>query len=165
MVSQSSPFIQVHLTLTGSLHHFDLHVEMLETYMHEMRTCVAMRQLACWLCCHSKVCCSATALCGSTFAAAQYPMCCSAAHLLVSTTAFLRGDSMICSIYSSSLLCMPSSGWVRTDMGNAAQEFGSKNAPPLDVLTSVAGQQKVIMGLSQKQNGMFLNWDGTKLDW
>jgi len=32
-------------------------------------------------------------------------------------------------------------------------------------LTSVAGQQKVIMGLSQKQNGMFLNWDGTKLDW
>ncbi|DBA76074.1 TPA: hypothetical protein ACH3X1_009819 [Trebouxia sp. C0004] len=56
-------------------------------------------------------------------------------------------------------------GWVRTDMGNAAQEFGGKNAPPLDVLTSVAGQQRVIMGLSQKQNGMFLNWDGKKLDW
>ncbi len=49
-------------------------------------------------------------------------------------------------------------------MGNAAQGFGGKNAP-LDVLTSVAGQQKVIMGLSQKQNGMFLNWDGKKLDW
>lgn len=63
-----------------------------------------------------------------------------------------------------SFQCMIS-GWVRTDMGNAAQEFGSKNAPPLDVLTSVAGQQRVIMGLSQKQNGMFLNWDGKKLDW
>ena len=59
-------------------------------------------------------------------------------------------------------------GWVRTDMKNAAQECspgGNLKAIPLDVLTSVAGQQKVIMGLSQKQTGMFLNWDGTKLDW
>ena len=48
--------------------------------------------------------------------------------------------------------------------GNAAQEFGG-SAPPLDVLTSVAGQQKVILGISQKQTGMFLNWNGQKLDW
>lgn len=51
------------------------------------------------------------------------------------------------------------------------QEFGggtSRGKPlekPLDVLTSVAGQQKVILGLSQKQTGMFLNWDGKRLDY
>lgn len=51
--------------------------------------------------------------------------------------------------------------------GNAAQEFGGSGhgGPPLDVLTSVAGQQKVILGISQKQSGMFLNWNGQKLDW
>ena len=48
--------------------------------------------------------------------------------------------------------------------GNASQTFGG-SAPPLDVLTSVAGQQKVILGISQKQSGMFLNWNGQKLDW
>ncbi|KAL3158101.1 hypothetical protein ABBQ32_011704 [Trebouxia sp. C0010 RCD-2024] len=57
-------------------------------------------------------------------------------------------------------------GWVRTDMGHASQAFdGGTSQPPLDVLTSVAGQRKVILGLSQKQNGMFLNWNGEKLDW
>ena len=49
--------------------------------------------------------------------------------------------------------------------GNAAQAFGAGSEPPLDVLTSVAGQQKVILGISQKQTGMFLNWNGEKLDW
>ena len=51
------------------------------------------------------------------------------------------------------------------------QEFGggtSNGKPlekPLDVLTSVAGQQKVILGLSQKQTGMFLNWNGERLEY
>ena len=50
--------------------------------------------------------------------------------------------------------------------GHAAQAFGRAGSePPLDVLTSVAGQQKVILGISQKQSGMFLNWNGEKLDW
>lgn len=50
--------------------------------------------------------------------------------------------------------------------GHAAQAFGRAGSePPLDVLTSVAGQQKVILGISQKQTGMFLNWNGERLDW
>lgn len=50
--------------------------------------------------------------------------------------------------------------------GHAAQAFGRDGKePPLDVLTSVAGQQKVILGISPKQSGMFLNWNGEKLDW
>lgn len=50
--------------------------------------------------------------------------------------------------------------------GHAAQGYdGGTSQPPLDVLTSVAGQRKVILGLSQKQSGMFLNWNGEKLDW
>ncbi|KAL0021089.1 hypothetical protein WJX79_002868 [Trebouxia sp. C0005] len=50
-------------------------------------------------------------------------------------------------------------GWVRTEMGNTTEELGHGCAP-LDVLTSVAGQQKVIMALTQKQTGKYLNWDG-----
>lgn len=50
-------------------------------------------------------------------------------------------------------------GWVRTEMGNTTEELGHGYAP-LDVLTSVAGQQKVIMALTQKQTGKYLNWDG-----
>lgn len=50
--------------------------------------------------------------------------------------------------------------------GHAAQAIEhASSEPPLDVLTSVAGQQKVILGISQKQSGMFLNWNGEKLDW
>lgn len=45
--------------------------------------------------------------------------------------------------------------------GGVAQ--GKPLEMPLDVLTSVAGQQKVILGLSQKQTGMFLNWNGKRL--
>ncbi len=48
---------------------------MFETYKHEMRPRTDMRQLACWLCCHfMRVCCSATAFCGSTLAAGESPM-------------------------------------------------------------------------------------------
>ena len=50
--------------------------------------------------------------------------------------------------------------------GNASQAYdGGSGQRPLDVLTSVAGQRKVILGLSQKQSGMFLNWNGERLDW
>lgn len=50
-------------------------------------------------------------------------------------------------------------GWVRTETGNTTETLGHGSAP-LDVLTSVAGQQKVIMALTQKQTGRYLNWDG-----
>lgn len=50
-------------------------------------------------------------------------------------------------------------GWVRTETGsNSSEAFGG--APPLDVLTSVAGQQKIIMALTQEKTGQYLNWDG-----
>lgn len=50
-------------------------------------------------------------------------------------------------------------GWVRTETGsNSSEAFGG--APPLDVLTSVAGQQKVIMALTPTKTGQYLNWNG-----
>ena len=50
-------------------------------------------------------------------------------------------------------------GWVRTEMGsNSSEALGG--APPLDVLTSVAGQQKIIMALTPKKSGQYLNWNG-----
>lgn len=48
-------------------------------------------------------------------------------------------------------------GWVRTEMGSNSSE-ASGGAPPLDVLTS--GQQKVIMALTPKNTGQYLNWNG-----
>jgi len=55
-------------------------------------------------------------------------------------------------------------GWVQTDMGSrAVGKLGDK--PPLDPETSIAGQQKVIMGLTKDQNGQFLNYEGKKLDY
>ena len=50
-------------------------------------------------------------------------------------------------------------GWVRTETGsNSSEALGGE--PPLDVLTSVAGQQKVIMALTPKKTGQYLNWNG-----
>lgn len=49
-------------------------------------------------------------------------------------------------------------GWVRTETGNTTEVLGK--SPPLDVLTSVAGQQKVIMALTPQHTGKYLNWDG-----
>jgi NAD(P)-dependent dehydrogenase (short-subunit alcohol dehydrogenase family) len=48
-------------------------------------------------------------------------------------------------------------GWVRTDMG------GPK--APLDVDASVRGMKKVIDGLSARDSGKFLSWDGSELPW
>ena len=48
-------------------------------------------------------------------------------------------------------------GWVQTDMGRAAEgKLGGK--APLDPETSIAGQQKVIMGLTRDQNGQYLDY-------
>lgn len=50
-------------------------------------------------------------------------------------------------------------GWVRIETGsNSSEAFGG--APPLDVLTSVAGQQKIIMALTPDKTGQYLNWNG-----
>ena len=40
--------------------------------------------------------------------------------------------------------------------GHAAQAFVVQAVSTLDILPSIAGQQKVILGLSQEQTGMFL---------
>lgn len=55
-------------------------------------------------------------------------------------------------------------GWVQTDMGNAAEDhLGGK--PPLRPETSIAGQHKVIMGLTSSQNGQYLDWEGKKMEY
>ena len=48
-------------------------------------------------------------------------------------------------------------GWVRTDMGGAGAE--------IDVSQSVADMRRTLAGLGPKDNGSFLNHDGTALDW
>ncbi|KAL3141582.1 hypothetical protein ABBQ32_004825 [Trebouxia sp. C0010 RCD-2024] len=55
-------------------------------------------------------------------------------------------------------------GWVQTDMGRAAEgTLGGK--APLDPESSIAGQQKVIMGLTRYQNGQYLDYQGKKMDY
>ena len=48
-------------------------------------------------------------------------------------------------------------GWVRTDMGGSGAD--------LDVSDSVAGMRRVLAGLTAADNGRFLNFDGTGIDW
>jgi NAD(P)-dependent dehydrogenase (short-subunit alcohol dehydrogenase family) len=50
-----------------------------------------------------------------------------------------------------------SPGWVRTDMGG--------KSAPLAPETSVSGMRKVIEGLTSKQSGRFLNYDGSDIPW
>lgn len=55
-------------------------------------------------------------------------------------------------------------GWVQTDMGRAAEgKLGDK--APLDPETSIAGQHKVIFGLTKGHNGQYLDWEGKKMDY
>ena len=48
-------------------------------------------------------------------------------------------------------------GWVRTDMGGAGAD--------IDVSESVADMRRTLAGLRPKDNGSFLNHDGSALDW
>jgi NAD(P)-dependent dehydrogenase (short-subunit alcohol dehydrogenase family) len=48
-------------------------------------------------------------------------------------------------------------GWVRTDMGGAGAD--------LDVADSVAGMRRTLHSLTAADNGRFLNFDGTGIDW
>jgi NAD(P)-dependent dehydrogenase (short-subunit alcohol dehydrogenase family) len=48
-------------------------------------------------------------------------------------------------------------GWVQTDMGGEAAD--------LTCAESVEGLLKVIGGLTLKQSGKFLTWDGTEHPW
>lgn len=48
-------------------------------------------------------------------------------------------------------------GWVRTDMGGQGAD--------LSVEQSVAGMRAVLAGLTAKDNGRFLNYDGGAIDW
>lgn len=48
-------------------------------------------------------------------------------------------------------------GWVRTDMGGAEAD--------LDVADSVATMRRTLAGLSEADNGSFLNFDGQPLAW
>ena len=50
-----------------------------------------------------------------------------------------------------------SPGWVRTDMGGAGA--------PLAPETSIAGMRKVIAGLSRRDSGRFINYDGSDIPW
>ena len=48
-------------------------------------------------------------------------------------------------------------GWVRTDMGGAGAD--------IDVSESVTDMRRTLAGLRPKDNGSFLNHDGSALDW
>ena len=48
-------------------------------------------------------------------------------------------------------------GWVRTDMGGPTAA--------IDTMTSVRGMFDVIEGLKAKDNGRFINYDGTEIPW
>jgi NAD(P)-dependent dehydrogenase (short-subunit alcohol dehydrogenase family) len=48
-------------------------------------------------------------------------------------------------------------GWVQTDMGGASA--------PLTIEQSVPAMVKVIDGLKSKDNGRFINYDGTEISW
>ncbi len=48
-------------------------------------------------------------------------------------------------------------GWVQTDMGGAGADIPAE--------TSAAGLRQVIEGLSAKQSGRFLNYDGEEIPW
>ena len=48
-------------------------------------------------------------------------------------------------------------GWVRTDMGGSGAD--------IDAPTSVAGMKKVLTGLKAKDNGSFVNYDGSAIPW
>ncbi|XP_062997252.1 C-signal-like [Elgaria multicarinata webbii] len=50
-------------------------------------------------------------------------------------------------------------GWLQTDMGN---QLGP---PPLTLECSVRGVLKTLAGLSEKDNGAFVNWEGKNLPW
>jgi NAD(P)-dependent dehydrogenase (short-subunit alcohol dehydrogenase family) len=48
-------------------------------------------------------------------------------------------------------------GWVRTDMGGSGADITAEQ--------SVAGMRGVIAALTAKDNGRFLNYDGSAIDW
>ncbi len=48
-------------------------------------------------------------------------------------------------------------GWVKTDMGGANAD--------IDTETSIAGMRKVIAKAGPKDNGKFINYDGTEFPW
>jgi NAD(P)-dependent dehydrogenase (short-subunit alcohol dehydrogenase family) len=48
-------------------------------------------------------------------------------------------------------------GWARTDLGGQKAEVEPRD--------SVAGQQKILLGLSAKDSGKFLDWQGKPLPW
>ena len=51
-------------------------------------------------------------------------------------------------------------GWVQTDMGRAAEgKLGAK--APLDPETSIAGQHKVILGITRDQNGQYVDYQAS----
>jgi NAD(P)-dependent dehydrogenase (short-subunit alcohol dehydrogenase family) len=61
-------------------------------------------------------------------------------------------------VYQGRAICIAfHPGWVRTDMGGAGAD--------LDVATSVAGMRKVVAGLSARDNGAYLNYDGQPIPW
>ncbi|XP_034946274.1 C-factor [Chelonus insularis] len=81
-----------------------------------------------------------------------YPYRCSKTALNAATKSIsidLQNDGIL-------VACMHP-GWVKTDMGGA-------NAP-LDIDTSCSDMVKTLMNLSEKDNGCFLQHDGTTLPW
>ncbi|XP_077165925.1 C-signal-like [Paroedura picta] len=50
-------------------------------------------------------------------------------------------------------------GWVQTDMGSSVGQ------PPLTVDTSVQGILSTLGHLTEKDNGMFVNWEGAAVPW
>ena len=61
-------------------------------------------------------------------------------------------------VYAERAVCVAfHPGWVRTDMGGSGAD--------IDVATSVGGMRKVIAGLTARDNGAYLNYDGQAIPW
>ncbi|EDW52763.1 GM11197 [Drosophila sechellia] len=66
--------------------------------------------------------------------------------------------SLSVDLYPQRIMCVSlHPGWVKTDMGGSSA--------PLDVPTSTGQIVQTIIKLGEKQNGGFVNYDGTPLAW
>ena len=73
----------------------------------------------------------------------------SAVNSVLKDASLVLGDKAVC------VALHP--GWVRTDMGGSGAD--------IDAATSVAGMKKVLAGLKPKDNGSFVNYDGSAIPW
>ncbi len=96
---------------------------------------------------------------------------CTDAHLIVQhllqVLLYFAETSVLANVLKEDNFCLVSlhPGWVDTDMGGGnARKLGMEKAPT-DVDESISAMLKTIKQLSVKDNGEFLDTDGSKMDY